>query len=142
MGIIFKHRTEHFFQLYGLELSMLTLLISSFALLNVISLVYILLLALCIILSRRSLRILWPFFVVLFAGVMVTEYSVLGRAPPPWNVPPLYDRKPNVHCHDCWTSYASHNSFCWQCWLGMSPLLLLHVNLLSSSEDVRILLLA
>lgn len=120
LGIIFKHRIEHFCQLYGLELSMLALLLSSFALLNVFSLFYIFILALCILLPRRTLKILWPFFVVLFACVMVTEYAVLGGSPPPWRVSSLHAPEPHLQCVQCWSSYTSHNFFCWQCWLGLT----------------------
>lgn len=118
LSIIFKHRIEHFCQLYGLELSMFALLLSSFALLNVFSIFYIFILALCIMLQRRTLRVLWPFFVVLFACIMVIEYAVLGRAPPPWTVPPLHSPDSHLQCGQCWSSYTSHNFFCWQCWLG------------------------
>lgn len=119
LTILFKHRIEHFCQLYGLEMSMLALLLSSFALLNVFSLFYIFILALCIMLPRRTLRMLWPFFVVLFAVTMVTEYAILGQAPPPWTVPMEGLTRERLHCVECWSSYTSHNSFCWQCWLGM-----------------------
>lgn len=118
LTILVKHRIEHFCQLYGLEMSMFALLLSSFALLNVFSLFYIFILALCIMLPRRTLRMLWPFFVVLFAIIMVTEYAILGRAPPPWTVPSVLTRGPRLQCVECWSSYTSHNSFCWQCWLG------------------------
>lgn len=121
LAILIKHRIEHFCQLYGLEMSMLALLLSSFALLNILSLFYISILALCIMLPRRTLRVLWPLFVGLFAIIMVTEYAVLGQAPPPWTVPIeglTLERR--VQCVECWSSYTSHNSFCWQCWLGLT----------------------
>jgi len=110
---------------------MFALLLSSFALLNVFSLFYIFVLALCIMLPRRTLRVLWPFFVVLFAIIMVTEYAILGRAPPPWSVPVEgLTREPRFQCVECWSSYTSHKSFCWQCWLGMFCLnTLLKINL-------------
>lgn len=139
LSIIFKHRIEHFCQLYGLELSMLALLLSSFALLNVFSLFYIFILALCIILPRRTLKILWPFFVVLFACVMVTEYAVLGGSPPPWRVSSLNAAEPHLQCFQCWSSYTSHNFFCWQCWLGMWLTLTLLHNVPSKVKLVLIL---
>ncbi|KAG0629951.1 hypothetical protein M758_1G142000 [Ceratodon purpureus] len=120
LSVIFKHRIEHFCQLYGLELSMLALLLSSFALLNIFSLFYIFILALCIMLQRRTLRVLWPLFVVMFACIMVTEYAVLGRAPPPWTAPSLHAPDSHLQCVQCWSSYTSHNFFCWQCWLGLT----------------------
>jgi hypothetical protein len=123
LSIYVKHTAEHFFQLYGLELSMLALLISSFALLNVFSLLYIAILALCIILSRRALRTLWPFFVLIFASIMVSEYVVLGKTPPPWILPPSFKAEDEINCHDCWTDYSSHYTYCWHCWLGMFCLL-------------------
>ena len=125
LSTIFKHRIENFCQIYGLELSMFALLISSFALLNVFSLFYIFILALCIMLQRRTLRVLWPFFVVLFAIIMVIEYAILGRTPPPWTVPALHAPVSHLQCVQCWNSYTRHNFFCWQCWLGTLYILVL-----------------
>lgn len=119
LNIFAKHVIEHFCQLYGLEISMLALLVASFALLNVVSLVYISILALCILLNKRSLRTVWPFFVVLFGCILVFEYAVLGKSPPEWTVPDLMlEKKTVVRCADCLQSYTGHFSYCWQCWLG------------------------
>jgi hypothetical protein len=115
-----KHMIENFGQLYGLELSMLVLLVGSFVLLNVVSLLYVFILALCICLSRRILRMLWPFFVVLFALLMVMEYVVLCQMPPAWAVSdPLLEQGYQVQCQQCWNNYSGHISHCWWCWLGM-----------------------
>jgi hypothetical protein len=111
---------------------MFALLLSSFALLNIFSLFYIFILALCIMLQRRTLRVLLPVFVVLFACIMVTEYAVLGQAPPPWTVPSFHAPDSHLQCVQCWSSYASHNFFCWQCWLGTLCTLVLLIDLLST----------
>jgi hypothetical protein len=119
LNIFAKHVIEHFCQLYGLEICMLALLVASFALLNVVSLVYICILALCILLNKRSLRTVWPFFVVLFGCILVFEYAVLGKPPPEWTVPDsMLEKKTLVRCADCLQSYTGHFSYCWQCWLG------------------------
>ncbi|BBN02016.1 piezo-type mechanosensitive ion channel component 1/2 [Marchantia polymorpha subsp. ruderalis] len=117
LSIYTKHTLEHFFQLYGLEISMLALLVASFAVLNVISLCYILVLGLCILFKRRSLRIIWPLFVMLFACVLITEYAVLGKGPPSWNVPPILNET-EVRCNNCALSSAANYDYCWRCWLG------------------------
>jgi hypothetical protein len=120
LRFFFKHMIENFGQLYGLELSMLVLLVGSFVLLNVMSLLYVFILALCICLSRRILRMLWPFFVVLFALLMVMEYVVLCKMPPAWAVSdPLLEQGYRVQCQQCWNNYSGHISYCWWCWLGM-----------------------
>ncbi|KAJ7571313.1 hypothetical protein O6H91_01G159100 [Diphasiastrum complanatum] len=118
LKIYFKHTVEHFFKLYGLEINMLGLLIGSFAVLNVISLVYVLLLALYVLVSRRSLKILWPLFVLLFASIMVLEYVALGKIPPSWSIPHTLGES-EVHCHECWKNPSKYFDFCSRCWLGI-----------------------
>ncbi|KAG0610440.1 hypothetical protein M758_7G065700 [Ceratodon purpureus] len=121
MNIYIKHIIEHFCQLYGLELSMIALLVSSFALLNVVSLVYVFILALCILLNKRTLKTLWPVFVVLFGLILVAEYAVLCKAPPLWSTPdPMFGGTPSARCADCLQSYTGHFSYCWKCWLGLA----------------------
>lgn len=119
LGIYLKHILENCFLLYGLELSMLSLLVASFTLLNVISLLYVFVLGLCIVLSRSTLRTIWPFFVIAFALVLVMEYGVLGKAPPSWKVPPLVHDEPDILCNNCAYSSTRHSAYCWGCWLGM-----------------------
>ena len=122
MNIYIKHIIEHFCQLYGLELSMIALLVASFALLNVVSLIYVFILALCILLNKRTLKTFWPIFVVLFGVILVAEYVVLCKAPPLWNTPDPMFGTTSARCADCLQSYTGHFSYCWKCWLGkLSP---------------------
>lgn len=121
MNIYIKHIVEHFCQLYGLELSMIALLVGSFALLNVVSLVYVFVLALCIVLNKRTLRTFWPIFVVLLGVILVAEYVVLCKAPPPWTTPDPMFGTTSARCADCLQSYTGHFSYCWKCWLGKLP---------------------
>ncbi|KAL3696338.1 hypothetical protein R1sor_010414 [Riccia sorocarpa] len=118
LNVYAKSIIEHFFQYYGLEISMLALLVSSFALLNVISLCYVFVLGLCIIFKRRTLRTIWPFFVMVFACILITEYAVLGKGPPSWNSPPGL-KESIVRCKDCALSSGTHSDYCWRCWLGL-----------------------
>lgn len=103
LRIYIKHTIEHLCHLYGVELTMLVLLVASFAVLNVMSICYVILLALCIVLKRQTLRLLWPFFVLLFACILVTEYAVLGGGPPAWNIPPSIGD--SVLCVKCWKKW-------------------------------------
>ncbi|XP_024535480.1 piezo-type mechanosensitive ion channel homolog isoform X3 [Selaginella moellendorffii] len=106
---------ENFFTIFGVEMIMLCLLVAAFAVVNVFSLLYILILALCIILSKKWLRPLWPAFTVLFAGVLLYEYATLAKLPPPWSV----SNESTKRCHDCWADLKGKSKFCWSCWLGM-----------------------
>ncbi|KAK6940875.1 Piezo non-specific cation channel, R-Ras-binding domain, partial [Dillenia turbinata] len=108
---------ENMFNLFGLEINMIALLLASFALLNVVSLLYIALLAACILLDRRTLRKLWPMFVFLFASILILEYFALWR-----NTVLLNQDQPSetaVHCHECWRSSNLYLNFCKNCWLGL-----------------------
>lgn len=121
LNIYIKHIIEHFFQLYGLELSMIALLVGSFSLLNVVSLVYVFILALCILLNKQILRKIWPIFVVLFGLILVVEYVVLCKVPPSWNASdPMLGTNSSVRCADCLRSYTGRFSYCWKCWLGLA----------------------
>ncbi|GBG87247.1 hypothetical protein CBR_g45306 [Chara braunii] len=108
-----RYVVEHFFLLYGLEISMLTLLLAAFAVLNVFSVVYVGLLALCILLPRRHLQGLWSSFVFLFAAILVAEYVVLWRTGPSQGDA----AKP---CSACWFNKEPKDDQCWECWLGVS----------------------
>jgi hypothetical protein len=111
-----KFWAENVFNLFGLEISMLTLLLASFTVLNSISLLYVLVLGLCILLSRRTLHFLWPVFFFLFSCILLLEYLALGNTFPPWS---RNDTR-KVRCHDCWNSSKLHYNYCTKCWLGVA----------------------
>ncbi|KAF3579111.1 hypothetical protein DY000_02036155 [Brassica cretica] len=116
LNIYLKFWIENMFNLYGLEINMIALLLASFALLNAISLVYIALLAACVLLRRRLIQKLWPVVVFLFASILAIEYVATWN-----NLLPL-DQDPSetsVHCHDCWSIAAVYLKFCRDCWLGV-----------------------
>ncbi|XP_057535739.1 piezo-type mechanosensitive ion channel homolog isoform X3 [Amaranthus tricolor] len=108
---------ENMFNLFGLEINMMVLLLASFALLNVISLLYIGLLAAFVLLDRRIIRRLWSMLVFLFACVLVLEYFSIWK-----NQFSLNHSSPletTIHCHDCWKISKLHFQFCQSCWLGL-----------------------
>lgn len=123
LKIYLKFWMENLFNLFGLEINMITLLLASFALLNVISILYIALLAACILLDRRIIRKLWPVLVFLFASILLLEYFAIWKNTWPFNqhVP----SETNVHCHDCWSSSTLYFQYCRDCWLGMTFLTML-----------------
>ncbi|KAK9282374.1 hypothetical protein L1049_005291 [Liquidambar formosana] len=117
LKIYMKFWMENMFNLFGLEINMIVLLLASFALLNAISMLYIASLAACVLLGRRIIRKLWPIFVFLFASVLILEYIVIWK-----NMVPLNQDGPSetdVHCHACWKSSALYFSYCKNCWLGL-----------------------
>lgn len=116
-----KFWIENMFILFGLEINMIALLLASFSLLNAISMLYIVLLAVCIILKRRLMRKLWPVFVFLFASILILEYFAIWKTEWPANQP----GGTNVRCHECWSSSTLYFSFCEYCWLGTTLLALL-----------------
>ncbi|XP_037492491.1 piezo-type mechanosensitive ion channel homolog isoform X2 [Jatropha curcas] len=117
MKIYFKFWMENMFNLFGLEINMIALLLASFALLNAISMLYIALLAACILVHRRIIRKLWPIFVFLFASILILEYFAI------WNSIFSADQptptETDVYCHDCWKSSALYFQYCKNCWLGL-----------------------
>ncbi|KAL9303168.1 Piezo-type mechanosensitive ion channel [Arabidopsis thaliana] len=116
LKIYLKFWIENMFNLYGLEINMIALLLASFALLNAISMVYIALLAACVLLRRRVIQKLWPVVVFLFASILAIEYVAT------WNSFLPSDQAPSetsVHCHDCWSIAALYFKFCRECWLGV-----------------------
>ncbi|KAJ4892562.1 Piezo-type mechanosensitive ion channel-like protein [Raphanus sativus] len=116
LKIYLKFSIENMFNLYGLEINMIALLLASFALLNAISLVYIALLAACVLLRRRLIQKLWPVVVFLFASILSVEYVAT------WNNLLPSDQAPSetsVHCHDCWSIAVLNFKFCRDCWLGV-----------------------
>ncbi|XP_044494187.1 piezo-type mechanosensitive ion channel homolog isoform X3 [Mangifera indica] len=115
--VYMKFWIENLFNLFGLELNMIALLLASFALLNAISLLYIALLAAYVLLTRRIIQKLWPILVFLFAAILILEYLAIWKNMSPLNQHITDD--PNVHCHDCWRSSAQNFQYCKNCWLGL-----------------------
>lgn len=116
--IYLKFWMENMFNLFGLEINMIALLLASFALLNAISLVYIALLATCIILNRHIIRKIWPILVFLFASILILEYFAIWKSMWPSNHPD----ETNARCHDCWKISTMYFSYCKYCWLGITLL--------------------
>ncbi|KAK9733565.1 hypothetical protein RND81_04G075400 [Saponaria officinalis] len=108
---------ENMFNLFGLEINMIVLLIASFIFLNVISLLYIGLLAAFILLNRRIIRKLWPLLVFLFACVLVLEYFAIWKNQ--FSLILKSQSESNVRCHECWRSSKLHFQYCVCCWLGL-----------------------
>ncbi|XP_042395916.1 piezo-type mechanosensitive ion channel homolog isoform X1 [Zingiber officinale] len=111
-----KFWLENLFKLRGLEINMIVLLLASFAVLNAISMFYILCLVTCILLKREVIRKLWPVFVFIFASVLIVEYFVTWKDLVPWT---RETSGVEIHCHDCWSKSDRYFRFCKQCWLGM-----------------------
>ncbi|KAI7983245.1 hypothetical protein LOK49_LG15G00399 [Camellia lanceoleosa] len=117
LKIYLKFWMENMFNLFGLEINMIALLLASFVLLNAVSMVYIALLIACILLDRHIIRKLWPIFVFLFASVLILEYFALWKNVVSLNQNGLSET--NVHCHDCWRSSNLFFNYCIKCWLGL-----------------------
>lgn len=117
LKVYLKYWMENMFNLFGLEINMIALLLASFALLNVVSVFYIACLATCVLLGRPIIRKLWPVFVVLFATILLAEYLVMWK-----NIMSFgkHDLTPtDAHCHDCWRTSRIYFDYCKKCWLGM-----------------------
>ncbi|CAA0832071.1 Piezo-type mechanosensitive ion channel homolog [Striga hermonthica] len=117
LKIYLKFWIENMFNLFGLEINMIALLLASFALLNAISMLYIACLATCVLLPRPIIRRLWPIFVFLFATILLSEYFVMWKSLMPSNS--SVATKANTHCHDCWKNSNLNFNFCEKCWLGI-----------------------
>ncbi|CAL5353858.1 unnamed protein product [Camellia sinensis] len=117
LKIYLKFWMENMFNLFGLEINMIALLLASFVLLNAVSMVFIALLIACILLDRHIIRKLWPIFVFLFASVLILEYFALWKNVVSLNRNGLSET--NVHCHDCWRSSNLFFNYCIKCWLGL-----------------------
>ncbi|KAK8711565.1 hypothetical protein V6N13_146843 [Hibiscus sabdariffa] len=115
LKIYLKFWIENMFNLLGLEINMIALLLASFTLLNAISMLYIALLVVCILLDRPIIRKLWPVLVFLFASILILEYIALWKSMFPLNQP----NQTEIRCHDCWKSSASYFQYCRNCWLGL-----------------------
>ncbi|KAK9756085.1 hypothetical protein RND81_01G072100 [Saponaria officinalis] len=108
---------ENMFNLFGLEINMIVLLLASFVFLNVISLLYIGLLAAFILLDRHIIRKLWSILVLLFACVLILEYFAIWKNQ--FSLSLKSEIESNLHCHDCWRSSKLHFQYCAWCWLGL-----------------------
>lgn len=139
LKIYFKFWMENMFNLFGLEINMIALLLASFALSNAISMLYIAALAACVLLNRHIIWKLWPIFIFLFASILTLEYLALWKSMV--SLSPDNQSDTNLHCHDCWRSSDLYFHFCRNCWLGitlLSSLLIIYVILfLFSALRVR-----
>ncbi|XVE62951.1 hypothetical protein DITRI_Ditri06bG0160400 [Diplodiscus trichospermus] len=108
---------ENMFSLFGLEITMIALLLASFAVRNAISLLYIASLAACILLHRQVICKLWLMFVVSFASVFTLEYLAFWLNLTSWKH--HSPTKSEVLCNDCWRSSDIHFDYCKKCWLGL-----------------------
>ena len=108
---------ENIFNLFGLEINMIGLLLASFAVLNAISLLYVTSLAACILMTRHTIRKLWPIFVLSFGSVLILEYLTLwvGMVDSKQQFPKIAKRP----CHECWKNSALFFEHCKKCWLGI-----------------------
>jgi hypothetical protein len=118
LKVYMKFWIENMFNLFGLEINMIALLLTSFAILNAISMLYIASLVTCILLDRRILKKLWPVFVFVFASFLVLEYFAI------WNhVMPSSQSGSSgtdVQCHECWSRSNTYFDYCRNCWLGLT----------------------
>ncbi|KAG1326361.1 hypothetical protein COCNU_01G002950 [Cocos nucifera] len=115
--IYMKFWMENLFKLRGLEINMIVLLLASFAVLNAISLLYIICLVACILLKREVIHKLWPIFVFLFASILILEYFAIWKDLIPWIHSP---KEMEINCRDCWSSSSLHFGYCTKCWLGIN----------------------
>ncbi|CAI5508610.1 unnamed protein product [Closterium sp. Naga37s-1] len=70
------------------QVVVLFLLVASFAVKNIVSLLYTSIVGLCIALPPRLVRLLWPLLTVTFAAITLWQYYMLA-GPPPFHHPPL-----------------------------------------------------
>ncbi|KAH1261543.1 Piezo-type mechanosensitive ion channel [Glycine max] len=115
LKVYLKFWMENTFNLFGLEINMISLLLVSFALLNAISMMYIALLAACVLLNRHIICKVWPIFVFLFASILILEYLAIWKDMLPLNS----HASSEIRCHDCWKTSTLHFSYCQKCWLGL-----------------------
>ncbi|KAJ7973395.1 Piezo-type mechanosensitive ion channel like [Quillaja saponaria] len=117
LKVSMKFWIENMFNLFGLEINMIALLLASFTVLNAISLLYIASVAACVLLHRRVIRRLWPIFVFLFASVITLEYLAIWIHLTSWNQHAQIEAQ--VPCHDCWRISDIYFNYCKKCWLGI-----------------------
>ncbi|KAL5566153.1 hypothetical protein UlMin_029317 [Ulmus minor] len=116
LKISVKFWIENMFNLFGLEINMIALLLASFSVLNAISLLYIALLAACVLLHRHIIQKLWPVFVFLFASIFTLEYLALWLNLASWKQHDMSATQ--LRCHDCWRTSDAYFNYCTKCWLG------------------------
>ncbi|KAL3849827.1 hypothetical protein ACJIZ3_011709 [Penstemon smallii] len=116
LKVYLKFWVENMFNLFGLEINMIALLLASFALLNAVSMLYIACLATCVLLARPIIRKLWPIFVFVFATILLVEYFAMWKKMMPPNR--QGSTETNVCCHDCWKISNIYFHYCERCWLG------------------------
>ncbi|XP_074311534.1 piezo-type mechanosensitive ion channel homolog isoform X2 [Silene latifolia] len=117
LKVYVKFWIENMFNLFGLELNMIILLLCSFAILNSISLLYIAALAACILMKRHVIQKSWPIFVFAFGSVLILEYLAACKyLTSPTKVDTLYV---DLSCHDCWKKSNVFFDYCLKCWLGI-----------------------
>ncbi|KAJ1417088.1 putative piezo-type mechanosensitive ion channel-like protein isoform [Sesbania bispinosa] len=116
LKVSLKFWAENMFNLFGLEINMIALLLASFAVLNAISLLYIASLAACVLLHRLLIKKLWHVFVFLFASVITVEYLAI------WMHLAFMNQQveEQVPCSDCWRVSDIYFSYCKRCWLGIN----------------------
>ncbi|KAL8513510.1 hypothetical protein ACS0TY_012829 [Phlomoides rotata] len=117
LKVYLKYWMENMFNLFGLEINMIALLVTSFALLNVVSVFYIACLATCVLLGRPIIRKLWPMFVVLFATILLVEYFAMWKNTVPFGKHDM--TLTDAYCHDCWRISKIYFDYCKKCWLGI-----------------------
>ncbi|KAL3647917.1 hypothetical protein CASFOL_008885 [Castilleja foliolosa] len=117
LKVYLKFWMENMFNVFGLEINMIALLLASFALLNSISMLYIGCLATCILLPRPIIRKLWPIYVFLFAIILLAEYLVMWKSVMPSNL--LVSTQINAQCHGCWKNSNVYFHYCVKCWMGV-----------------------
>ncbi|KAK7332943.1 hypothetical protein VNO80_29700 [Phaseolus coccineus] len=116
LKVSLKFWIENMFNLFGLEINMIALLLASFAVLNAISLLYITSLAACVLLHRLLIKKLWPIFVFLFASIVIIEYLAIWMRITYTN----QEIEGQVPCNDCWRRVSDiYFSYCKKCWLGI-----------------------
>jgi hypothetical protein len=123
LKIYLKFWMENLFTLFGLEINMIALLLASFVLLNAISMLYIALLAACVLLGQHIIRKLWPILIFLFASILILEYFAIWKGI--WSLNQHIPSDTNIQCHDCWRSSTLYFQYCKNCWLGITFLALL-----------------
>lgn len=118
LKVCLKFWIENMFNLFGLEINMIALLLASFALLNAMSMFYIASLATCVLLARPIIRKLWPIFVILFAIILLAEYFAMWSTMMPFTQE--VSNPTDARCHDCWKISSIYFHYCEMCWLGMT----------------------
>jgi len=134
LKIYLKFWIENMFNLFGLEINMISLLLVSFALLNALSMLYIALLAACILLNRQIVRKVWPMFVFLFASILILEYLVI------WKDMKLSNSHASNRCHDCWKISHPYFHFCEKCWFGRALLSFFELHFLWKKSMIILLI--